>query len=210
MIDSNLLDITTVPIRVEINIKKGEFTNPKAGDPSKALKMDIQTEKGQLRIHSELPKINIDTYDARSSLGYGHYNNLDLNKTNAQKSISIAYDGVARIANDGDQLARGVSPSEIAAQHNRAGQTIQTIMEFLPKTGADVTFDEGVLNINYDAADVNIDFDNAEVTPFEFTPGKVEFEITQMPSVTIEYLGKPIYVPPQSDPDYARALDVHG
>lgn len=210
MVDSNLLSITTVPIKVEINIKKGEFTNPKVNNPDKALKMNIQTEKGELKIHSELPKINIDTYAARSSLGYGHYNNADFIKRNADDGISIAYQGTAKIVNEGDQLVRGVSPAEIAAQNNKAGQTIQTIMDFLPKEGADVTFDNGVLNINYDAGDVNIDWDNAAAVPFEFTPGKVEFEVTQMPSVSIEYLGDPIYVPPRSDPNYVPKIDVRG
>jgi len=210
MVDSNLLNITTVPIKVEINIKKGEFTNPKVNNPEKALKMNIQTEQGELKIHSEPPKIKIDTYAARSSMGYGQYNNGDLIKRKAQDGISIAYQGTAKIVNEGDQLVRGVSPAEIAAQNNKAGQTIQTIMDFLPKEGADVTFEDGVLNINYDAGDVNIDWDNAQIEPFEFIPGKVEFEITQMPSVQIEYLGDPIYVPPQSDPNYVPAIDVRG
>ncbi len=210
MVDSNLLNITTVPIKVEINIKKGEFSNPKVNHPEKALKMNIQTEQGELKIHSEPPKIKIDTYAARSSMGYGQYNNGDLIKRKAQDGISIAYQGTAKIVNEGDQLVRGVSPAEIAAQNNKAGQTIQTIMDFLPKEGADVTFEDGVLNINYDAGDVNIDWDNAQIEPFEFIPGKVEFEITQMPSVQIEYLGDPIYVPPQSDPNYVPTIDVRG
>ena len=210
MVDNNLLNITSVPIKVEINIKKGEFTNPKVDNPERALKMNIQTSKGELKIHSEPPKINIDTYAARSSLGYGHYNNADFIGKNAQDGISVAYQGTAKIVSEGDQLVRGVSPAEIAAQNNKAGQTIQTIMDFLPKEGADVTFDDGVLNINYDAGDVNIDWDNAGVVPLEFIPGKVEFEITQMPSVQIEYLGDPIYVPPQSDPNYVPTIDVRG
>lgn len=210
MVDNNLLNITSVPIKVEINIKKGEFTNPKVNNPERSLKMNIQTSQGELKIHSEPPKINIDTYAARSSLGYGHYNNADFIGKNAQDGISVAYQGTAKIVNEGDQLVRGVSPAEIAAQNNKAGQTIQTIMDFLPKEGADVTFDNGVLNINYDAGDVNIDWENAGVVPFEFTPGKVEFEITQMPSVQIEYTGDPIYVPPQSDPNYVPQIDTRG
>lgn len=210
MIQHNLLDITTVPIKVEINITKGEFTNPKVNNPDKAFKMDIKTTEGKLRIHSEPQKINIDTYAARSSMGYGQYNNGDLVKTEAQKGIKIAYSGVARIASEGNQLARGASPAEIAAQNSRAGQTIQTIMEFLPKTGADITFDKGVLNINYEAGDVNIDWENAQMMPYEFTPGKVEFSVSQLPSVEIEYLGGPIYVPASSDPDYQPTFDVRG
>ena len=72
MVENNLLDITSVPIKVEINIKKGEFVNPKAGNPDLALKMDIHTTPGRLKIQSEPTKINIDTYAARSSMGYGH------------------------------------------------------------------------------------------------------------------------------------------
>lgn len=210
MIQHNLLDITTVPIKVEINITKGSFTNPRVNNPEKAFKMDIQTNNGKLQIHSEPQKIKIDTYAARSSMGYGQYNNADLIKNEAEKGIRIAYEGTARIASEGNQLARGASPAEIAAQNSRAGQTIQTIMEFLPKTGADITFEDGVLNINYDAGDVNIDWENAAAMPYEFTPGKVEFTIAQMPSVEIEYTGGPIYVPASSAPDYEPALDTRG
>lgn len=210
MIQHNLLDITTVPIKVEINITKGSFTNPRVNNPDKAFKMDIQTNNGKLQIKSEPQKIKIDTYAARSSMGYGQYNNADLIKKEAEKGIRLAYEGTARIASEGNQLARGASPAEIAAQNSRAGQTIQTIMEFLPKTGADITFEDGVLNINYDAGDVNIDWENAAAIPYEFTPGKVEFSIAQMPSVEIEYTGGPIYVPASSAPDYEPTLDTRG
>ena len=210
MIDTNLLEITTVPIKVEINITKGSFTNPRVNNPDKVFKMDIQTKNGKLEIHSEPQKINIDTYAARSSMGYGNYNNADLIKTQAQKGIKLAYDGTARVVNQGNQLARGATASEIAAQNARAGQTIQTIMDFIPKTGADITFDKGVLNINVEASDVNIDWENAAAMPYEFTPGRVEFSVAQMPSVEIEYTGGPIYVPASSDPNYEPILDARG
>lgn len=210
MVQHNLLNITTVPIKVEINITKGSFTNPRVNNPDNAFKMDIKTDNGKLQIHSEPQKIKIDTYAARSSMGYGQYNNTDLIKHEADKGFKIAYEGTARIASEGNQLARGASPAEIAAQNSRAGQTIQTIMEFLPKTGADITFDKGVLNINYDVGDVNIDWENAAAMPYEFTPGKVEFSIAQMPSVEIEYMGGPIYVPASADPNYEPALDTRG
>lgn len=210
MVQHNLLDITTVPIKVEINITKGSFTNPRVNNPDKAFKMDIKTNNGKLEIHSEPQKIKIDTYAARSSMGYGQYNNTDLIKTEAQKGIKLAYEGTARIASQGNQLARGASPAEIAAQNSRAGQTIQTIMDFIPKTGADITFDKGVLNINVEASDVEIDWENAMAMPFEFTPGRVEFSIAQMPSVEIEYTGGPIYVPASSDPNYEPVLDTKG
>lgn len=210
MVEPNLLSITTIPIKVELNIVKGGMRNPRVDNPDAAFKMDIETKDGNLQIHSEPMKIHIDTYAARSSLGYGNYNNLDLFKKKSEEGFRLAYEGTARIASDGNQLARGVSPSEIAAQHMRAGQTVQTIMDFLPKTGADVTFEDGVLNINYEVGDVNIDWENAQMMPYEFTPGRVEISIAQMPRVEIEYLGGPIYVPPSADPNYQPALDARG
>lgn len=210
MVEPNLLSITTIPIKVELNIVKGDMRNPRYNNPDAAFKMDIETKDGNLQIHSEPMKIHIDTYAARSSLGYGNYNNLDLFKKKSEEGFRLAYEGTARIASDGNQLARGVSPSQIAAQHMRAGQTVQTIMDFLPKTGADVTFEDGVLNINYEVGDVNIDWENAQMMPYEFTPGRVEISIAQMPRVEIEYLGGPIYVPPSADPNYEPALDARG
>lgn len=210
MVNPNLLSITTIPIKVEINITKGEFTNPRVNNPDRAFKMDIKTQNGQLKIHSEPSQIHIDTYAARSSMGYGEMNNGDLIKNEANKGIKLAYQGTARVVQEGNQLARGATASQIAAQNNRAGQTIQTIMEFLPKTGADVTFDKGVLNINYEVGDVDIDWENAQAMPYEFTLGKVEFSIAQMPKVEIEYLGGPIYAPPSADPNYQPALDTRG
>lgn len=210
MVEPNLLSITTIPIKVELNIVQGGMRNPRVNNPDAAFKMDIETKDGNLQIHSEPMKIHIDTYAARSSLGYGNYNNLDLFKKKSEEGFRLAYEGTARIASDGNQLARGVSPSQIAAQHMRAGQTVQTIMDFLPKTGADVTFEDGVLNINYEVGDVNIDWENAQMMPYEFTPGRVEISIAQMPRVEIEYLGGPIYVPPSADPNYQPALDARG
>lgn len=210
MVEPNLLSITTIPIKVELNIVQGGMRNPRVNNPDAAFKMDIETKDGNLQIHSEPMKIHIDTYAARSSLGYGNYNNLDLFKKKSEEGFRLAYEGTAKIASDGNQLARGVSPSEIAAQHMRAGQTVQTIMDFLPKTGADVTFEDGVLNINYEVGDVNIDWENAQMMPYEFTPGRVEISIAQMPRVEIEYLGGPIYVPPSADPNYQPALDARG
>ncbi len=210
MVENNLLNITTVPIKVEINVTSGSFRNPRVNNPDASFKMDIKTEDGQLQISSEPMKIHIDTYAARSSMGYGNYTDADLFKRKANEAINLAYEGTARIVQDGNQLARGASPSDIAAQHSRAGQTIQTIMDFIPKEGADVTFEDGVLNINYEVGDTEIDWQNAQMMPFEFTPGRVEISIAQMPRVEIEYVGSPIYVPPSAAPDYEPTLDTRG
>jgi len=54
-----------------------------------------------------------------------------------------------------------------------------------------------------------MNWDTAGLTNFEFIPGKIEFEVKQMPKVEIEYLGGPIYVPPSADPEHkGQEIDV--
>jgi hypothetical protein len=194
----NLLNITNVPISIEINVIRGELRNPNAPKPQ----IRVQTGDGGIKIQAEPAKINIDTYAARSSMGYGNYSSGDLNKKQADKGFSLAYQGTASVVKEGNSLARGTTTGQLALKNQRAGMNIQTIMEFIPKTGADVTFNDGVLNINYEMKDLNIDWDNLRTVPLEFIPGRVEFNIAQMPKVIIEYTGRPIYVPPSADPYY--------
>jgi len=190
--NQNLLNITTIPIDIQVNIVPGKLVNPKAPKPE----IKISTGDGGFKIEAEPAKINIDTYAARSSMGYGNYNFADFNKNEAQKGISLAYKGTAKIVQNGNALARGSTAGQLAMQNSSAGKTIQTVMEHLPKTGADVTFDKGQLNINYETKDVNIDWANLKTVPLEFRPGRIEFNVTQMPRVEIEYTGGPIYVGP--------------
>lgn len=200
--DTNLLSITSVPISIEINITQGKLAPPDAEKP----KIEITQSKGGYIIDAQPAQISIDTYAARSSMGYGEYNHSDFIKTETQKAIKLAYQGTARIVNEGNQLAQGSHVADIAAQNNRAGATIQTVMEFLPKENADVTFSEGKLNINYQAGDTEIDWTHLHEKTLEFTPGSIDIVINERPRVEIEYVGAPIYVPASANPDYRQPL----
>lgn len=195
----NLLQITTIPIRIEIKVTNAEY-KPTEGD--KQPKVNITTRNGGYVMQAEPLKLNIDTYQARKSLGFGHMTDGDMLKQKAQDGFSIAFQGTARVAQEGDQLARGMSPSEIAINNARAGATVETIMEFLPKEGADITFDKGTLNIEYRMGTQDFDWDLTPNMPMEFIPGSVELIVRDRPRVEIEYIGDPIYVPPSSNPNY--------
>ena len=64
------------------------------------------------------------------------------------------------------------------------------------------------MNIRYEMDKLNINWRMGDGS-FEFTPGDIEFTVTQRPEVVIKYLGGPIYVPPSSDPNY-EPVDVKG
>lgn len=196
--NSNLLQITTIPISIEIKVTNAKFEIADKKQP----KVNITTENGGYVMKAEPLKINIDTYEARKSLGYGHMTDGDMLKQKASEGFTLAFQGTAKIAAQGDQLARGLSPADIAIQNARAGATIETIMEFLPKEGADITFDGGTLNIDYQMGSQEFDWDIAQRVPMEFIPGSVELIVRDRPRVEIEYIGGPLYVPPSSDPNY--------
>lgn len=204
----NLLQITTIPIQIEIKVTNAKFEH---NEDYTQPKVNIQTTNGGFVMQAEPLKLNIDTYEARKSLGEGHMKDGDILRQKAQEGFSIAFQGTAKVVQEGDQLARGVSPSEIALSNARAGATVQTIMEFLPKTGADITFDEGKLNIEYQMGEQNIDWDLHPESPLEFIPGSVEFIVRDKPRVEIEYIGDPIYVPPSANPNYKPPMfDIKG
>ncbi|MDE7361690.1 MAG: hypothetical protein K2N38_07135 [Oscillospiraceae bacterium] len=195
----NLLQITTIPIQIEIKVTNAKFEH---SEEYTQPRVNIKTQNGNFVMQAEPLKLNIDTYEARKSLGFGHMTDGDMLKQKAQEGFSIAFQGTAKVASEGDQLARGMSPSEIALNNARAGATVQTIMEFLPKEGADITFDAGKLNIEYQMGSQDIDWDVHPDSPLEFIPGSVEFIVRDRPRVEIEYIGDPIYVPPSANPNY--------
>ncbi len=204
----NLLQITTIPIKIEIKVTNAKFEH---SEEYTQPKVNIKSTNGGYVMQAEPLKLNIDTYQARKSLGYGNMTDGDMLAQKAQEGWSIAFQGTAKVASEGDQLARGASPSEIALSNARAGATVQTIMEFLPKEGADITFDAGTLNIEYQMGEQDIDWDVHPESPLEFIPGSVEFIVRDRPRVEIEYVGDPIYVPPSANPNYEPPIfDIKG
>ena len=79
-------------------------------------------------------------------------------------------------------------------------------IDFLPKPGPEITWDPGEMNIRYEMDKLNINWRMGDGS-FEFTPGDIEFTVTQRPDVVIKYLGGPIYVSPSADPNY-EPVDV--
>lgn len=204
----NLLQITTIPIQIEVKVTHAKFEHT---DENVQPKVNVQSKDGMFVMQAEPLKLNIDTYQARKSLGFGNMTDGDMLQTKAQEGFSIAFQGTAQVASEGDQLARGVSPSELALSRARTDATVQTIMEYLPKEGADITFDEGKLNIEYQMGDLDMDWDLFTESPMEFIPGSVEFIVHDRPRVEIKYIGDPIYVPPSANPNYKPPLlDIKG
>ena len=74
-------------------------------------------------------------------------------------------------------------------------------LDFIPKEGANIDWEEGDMEIRYEMDKLNIDW-KIDQGEFKFTPGDIEISVEQQPELIIKYKGGPIYVPRSADPNY--------
>lgn len=197
-----LIEITTVPIQIEM-----KTTNARLEYARGTAEMEITREKNGLHIKSRPIKVNIDTFEARNSLSPTLARYLD---QSAKKGQQAAYEATATYAHQGQLLLEAKVGEEMVTRfaEDAMMKDVKTNVgiDFLPDPGPEITWDPGEMNIRYEMDKLNINWRMNEGS-FEFTPGDIEFTVTQRPDVVIKYLGGPIYVPPSSDPNY-EPVDV--
>ena len=199
-----LIEITTVPIQIEM-----KTTNAKLEYARGTAEMEISREKnGGLQIKSRPIKVNIDTFEARNSLSPTLARYLE---QSAQKGKQAAYEATSTYASQGNLMMETKWGEELVTKfaEDTMFKDVKTNVgiQFLPDPGAEITWDPGEMRIRYEMVKLNIDWRMNEGS-FEFTPGDIEFTVTQRPDVVIKYLGGPIYVPPSADPNY-EPVDVN-
>ena len=198
-----LIEITTVPIQIEM-----KTTHAKLEYARGTAEMEISRDNGSLKIRSRPIKVNIDTFEARNSLSPTLARYLE---QSAQKGKQASYEATATYAKQGQLMMETKWGEELVTKF--AGDAMMKDVktnvgiQFLPEPGAEITWDPGEMNIRYEMDKLNIDWRMNEGS-FEFTPGDIEFTVTQRPDVVIKYVGGPLYVPPSADPNY-EPVDVN-
>ena len=183
-----LIQITTIPIAYEMQIEKAKFERHEG-----TANLEISSNQaGHMQIKSQPIKLNLDTYESGnallgSSLGIGEKGN----------GSPVMYQATVSVDGDGQLLLKG-KISDNLNKGNVAPQ-ISTASEATPVKQADLT-------IRYQMDKMNFDWKTSGVG-FEFTPGDIEFTMTQRPEVIIKYIGGAVYVPPSADPNY-QPVDV--
>ena len=197
-----LIEITTVPIQIEM-----KTTNAKLEYARGTAEMEISREKNGLQIKSRPIKVNIDTFEARNSLSPTLARYLE---QSAQKGKQAAYEATSTYASQGQLLLKTQVGEELVTKfaEDAMFKDVKTNVgiQFLPDPGAEISWDPGEMKIRYEMDKLNVDWRMNEGS-FEFTPGDIEFTVTQRPDVVIKYVGGPIYVPPSADPNY-EPVDV--
>ena len=198
----SLIEITTVPIQIEM-----KTTNAKLEYARGTAEMEISRDEGGLNIKSRPIRVNIDTFEARNSVSPTPIRSME---ENGNKGKQAAYEATATYANQGQLLLKTNIGQELVTKFSEDAmmKDVKTNvgLDFTPKTGAEITWDPGELNIRYEMDKMSFDW-KINQNDFQFTPGDIEFTMTQRPDVLIKYVGDPIYVPASSDPNY-EPVDV--
>ncbi len=190
-----LLKITTIPIEYQMKISPAKLERSQSSPPV----LEMSRQRGGMSMRSQPARLFLDTYDARNSV-------VPTTRTaiyqNAQKGIQAAGQAAQAYAGEAAQMIwskpgqGGQMLDQIFAQRTQL-PTGEFQLGFIPTTDVNITYQEGDLQTNYqmDRLAFNLKLNNGTV---EYIPGSIEIEITQYPDVQIEYMGKPVYVPPSA------------
>lgn len=92
------------------------------------------------------------------------------------------------------------------AKQKSIGEARELNLEFLPSAAPELSWEGGEMSIRYEMDKLQLDW-RINQSEFTFTPGDIEFVMTQRPEIIVKYVGGPLYVPPSSDPNY-EPIDV--
>lgn len=200
-----LLSIKHIPIKVEVKVTRGELKLVEdTGVNAPSVRVSPKKDGG-LCFRAEPCRIdltesrNFDTYVPSASSEY-------------DDGFTLTYEAVAKLADNGSAGANsGIKQSgdSQALSARRASRSIESVLQSLPKSrNSAVSYSDGMLSINYQVSESQAADLTSDAPEFEFIPGSIEFIISQMPELDIEYLGDPIYFPRSADPNYEPIVDV--
>ncbi len=191
-----LIEIQTIPIEIQM-----KTTNAHLEYARGTAQMEVARDRRGLQIRSQPIRVNIDTFEARSSIVPTTAQSIQQGAAQGQRA---AYEATAVLAQEGRMMMEAKIDQDVIpqlAQQKTVDQPAQLGIQFLPEVGPDISWTGGEMSIRYEMDKLNFDWRMNQMQ-FTFVPGDIEFKVTQQPDVVIKYIGGPLYVPPSADPNY--------
>lgn len=191
-----LIEIQTIPIEIQM-----KTTNAHLEYARGTAQMEVSRDRRGLQIRSQPIQVNIDTFEARSSIVPTTAQSIQQGAAQGQRA---AYEATAVLAQEGRMMMEAKIDQDVIpqlAQQKTVDQPAQLGIQFLPEVGPDISWTGGEMSIRYEMDKLNFDWRMNQMQ-FTFVPGDIEFKVTQQPDVVIKYIGGPLYVPPSADPNY--------
>ena len=187
-----LLSITSVPMRYELAV-----TSARMEWKSQQSQVMEQRIPGSFRVEHEPAKLHLSTAEARNSYMPATFVSI---RQAAQKGLQNVQDVSARYAMEGKQFLDSKPGDDTLGQiwrERSAPATGEFQMGFIPTVGPEIQYQEADFRMQYEADKLQFDV-RVESGNLEYIPGNVSINVTQWPDVVIEYMGKPMYVPPSA------------
>ena len=191
-----LIEIQTIPIEIQM-----KTTNAHLEYARGTAQMEVSRDRRGLQIRSQPIRVNIDTFEARSSIVPTTAQSIQQGAAQGQRA---AYEATAVLAQEGRMMMEAKIDQDVIpqlAQQKTVDQPAQLGIQFLPEVGPDISWTGGEMSIRYEMDKLNFDWRMNQMQ-FTLVPGDIEFKVTQQPDVVIKYIGGPLYVPPSADPNY--------
>ena len=191
-----LIEIQTIPIEIQM-----KTTNARLEYARGTAQMEVSRDRRGLQIRSQPIRVNIDTFEARSSIVPTTAQSIQQGAAQGQRA---AYEATAVLAQEGRMMMEAKIDQDVIpqlAQQKTVDQPAQFGIQFLPEVGPDISWTGGEMSIRYEMDKLNFDWRMNQMQ-FTFVPGDIEFKVTQQPDVVIKDIGGPLYVPPSADPNY--------
>lgn len=190
-----LLKITNIPLEFELKINHARLERGQSSPPL----IEMSRERGGLSIETRPAKLQLDTYEARGSIIPTTRRAI---YQNAQRGLEAAGQAAQSYASEASMMKwskpgeGGAMIDRVLAQRTQL-PTGEFQLGFIPSAGAEITYQPGSITMDYqmDRLMFNVKLNNGNV---EYIPGSIEIVITQWPDVQIEYMGRPVYVPPSA------------
>ena len=191
-----LLEIKTIPMSLEMRINKARFELATTNAT-----FEMSRSKGGLQMQMKPAKLKIDTVEARYSAGIKSA--MHLISDFAKKGVQAGYEATATYAREGN-LMLDINIMDNPIPEIAMKKFISDVsfnLGFIPSTGPDISWDTGGISMSFAIDELDFDW-NIERPQIAFIPGSIEFIISEYPSVEINYIGTPIFVPPSANPNY--------
>lgn len=196
-----LLKITNVPIKIEMKLNDArlEYSNS-------STEMEVSRDDGGLKIKSNPIKLNIDSFECYNSVTPSLKTSIE---NAAEKGKMAAYEATATYARQGKLFLNAKIGEDVVGKIAASNAEVNTNVgiTFIPTTAPEIDWSDPEITIQYDLEKLNFDW-KVQNGNFEFVPGNIEISITQRPDVIIEYIGRPLFVPPSADPEYEPTMDI--
>ncbi len=197
-----LLDITNVPVSFELKVHRAKLEVS-----SNAQKQQNIECRSNLSIRRASKRLRMDTYEARNETRSRTASSAAPISTG--NSILESLGATASMTKEGNLLMdiqfNNNTLGSIAFQHAQPSLGTQI---GIPSGSANFDWDPQQLFNQYEADKLSFEWRTQNKPHLEFTPASVEYVVKEYAHVEIKYVGKPVYVPPSSSPDYEPQLDV--